>query len=787
MMDGVARIRGLSMAQTIATPSGQGELPAGTHVQQPYMAGAASVPVVKIGGEKQKPLLDQLSAIAGRLETLAQRQVNDKAPVERRWIEGVRAYHGYYDASTENNLKNSGSSRAFVKATRAKTVALEARLFDLIFPTDDRNWGIEATPVPKLSKEGKEATLRAQNAAQQANDAEAAGNTAQAQQIVAEGQDEASRAQAASAEIAKARLAADAMQDEMDDQLTESQYPAQSRDMIHDACLLGSGILKGPMVNEGLRGRWLPGPDGNGYVLEKSADPRPLVKRVDPWSFFPDMSARRIEEAEFTLERYLWTKKDLRSMVKTHGFDPDAVRELLREGRKVTTAPGLNYLTQLRSITGEGESNITGRYIGWEYHGPLECEEVCTILTAMGKEDVAKEYMERDDPLEEFRVVVHFCEGQILKIAEEYPLDSGETLYSVFNVEESEGSIFGYGIPHIMADSQIALNSAWRMGLDNAGLSVGPQAMIDKDNIQPADGSWTMVPKKIWHRTKAAAPNAPAPIEFFNVPNNMNEISAIIKIALEFIDMETGIPMPQQGEQGERTTQTVGGMTILQNAANIIFRRMVKNYDDGIVAPTMRRLYDWNMQFSKREDIKGDMSIDARGTAVLLLKEVQSQNLMFIVTQLLAHPIIQPMLKPYQNVSKLFQSMMIAPADVMVTEDEYKDHVKQMAEQPPQPSPAEITANARIEAAKINAQTSTERNSIMLQTAQMDERAAMMALSEKTGLTMQQIQAELTKLDKQLASNERVKAVEIAVEDQRAREAKADGRDEVDAVGKGIG
>jgi hypothetical protein len=383
--------------------------------------------------------------------------------------------------------------------------------------------------------------------------------------------------------------------------------------------------------------------------------------------------------------------------------------------------------------------------------------------------------------------VVHFCEGQILKIAPEYPLDSGETLYSVFNIEEAEGNIFGYGIPEIMADSQIALNSAWRMGLDNAALSVGPQAIIDKESVVPADNSWTMLPKKIWHRTKAALVGQAPPIEFFNVPNNMNEIAAIIRIALEFIDMETGIPMPQQGDQTKEQTKTVGGMTILQNAANIIFRRMVKNYDDGIIAPTMRRLYDWNMQFNPNEKIKGDMQIDARGTAVLLLKEVQAQNLMFIVTQLMSHPAVQPMLKPYQNVTKLFQSMMIAPADVMLTEDEYKDNMKKLAEQPPPPDPAQINAESRIKAAEIAAQSRDSTNQASLQIAELRERTAMLELANSQGLTVEALKVELAKLDKKLASDERIKAVEIAVEDRRAREAKKDGRDEVEATGAGIG
>lgn len=752
-------------------------------VEQPPIAGGVSKitpPAVEIGAQKSRQMEEEVRSIVTRLSTLAQEQVTAKKEIEERAIEDMRAFHGFYDPQTELALKNGRQSRAYIKATRAKTTALEARLFDMIFPTDDKNWGITPTPVPKLAKEAAEAKDNAAAAAEEASRAEAEGNTQGAQAAIAAGNDQAARADKAHEIILQANRAAALMEQEMDDQLVESQYPQESRDMIRDACILGTGILKGPLVNESSRGQWVKG-ESNVYQLEHREDPRPLVRRVDWWSFFPDMSARRIGETEFTFERYLWTKKDLRKMVKTHGFDPDGVRELLRDDSKkskATGSAGLNYLTQLRSITGEGSASIKGRYIGWEYHGPLECDEVCTLLRALGKEDVAEEYATKDDPLEEFRVIAYFCEDQLLKIAPEYPLDSGETLYSIFNIEESEASIFGYGIPHIMGDSQQALNSAWRMALDNGGLSVGPQSVIAKDEIQPANGIWNMEPKKVWWRTKAAVPNAPDPITFFNVPNNMAEIEAIIKLAIDFIDMETGIPMPQQGDNGAHTTQTVGGMAILQNASNIIFRRIVKNYDDGIITPTMRRLYDWNMQHNTREDVKGDMSIDARGTSVLLVKEIQAQNLMFVVSQLLASPQIAPMLKAYPNVKKLFQSMMISPDEVMETEDDYKANVQKLQEaQAQQENPVVIQAKSRIEAANIQAKSRAISDETSKMIEEMRQRTALVELASREGLTVEQLKTELAIAKERSQSEERKLAVEIGTEMQLAEDARAHGED----------
>lgn len=766
-------------------------LASSTALTAPILAGAPSLPAFVIGAESQTgekiDLLEKARMIVGRLATLAKEQVVAKSHVEERWLLNIRDYHGRYSATERKAMEDAKQSRVFVKLTRAKTTTLEARLFDMIFPTDDRNWGIEATPVPKLSKELKEAQRNAQGAAEAATQAEAAGDLEQAKKIAAEGDDQAARVSAAEEAIEQVTQAADAMQEEMDDQLVECQYPQESRKMIGDACKLGSGILKGPVVNEGGSGRWLPMVDEAGkpvkgqYVLEFKEDPRPVIKRVNPWHFFPDMSATCIEEAEFTFERYLWTKKDLRKMVKTHGFDPDAVRRLIVDGgtKARLSSTDVQYLIKVREASGEGDTSegIKGRLVGWEYHGPLEREEISCLLRATGQEEEALAFDQRDDPLDEMNVICFFCEDELLKIAPEYPLDSGETLYSVFNIEDSEASIFGYGIPEIMNGSATAINSTWRAALDNNALSVGPQSIIDKEQIVPADGSWAMTPRKVWLRTKSAQPNTAPPIEFFNITNNMAEISSIIKIALEFIDMETGMSQPLQGEQGN-TTQTVGGMAILQNASNIIFRRIVKNYDDGAITPTMRRLYHWNMQFNKREDIKGDMNVDARGTSVLLMKEIQAQNLMFVVQQLLVNPTTAPMLKPYENVMKLFQSMMISPDEVMETKDKWQENVAAAAEAASQqPDPITIQAQSRIKAAEIMAASREMSDGIAFEIAQMKERTGMLELVQSGDLTLEGYRTEVAKMEMKNQSEERRLAVEVGVETKMAEEARARGEE----------
>ena len=60
------------------------------------------------------------------------------------------------------------------------------------------------------------------------------------------------------------------------------------------------------------------------------------------------------------------------------------------------------------------------------------------------------------------------------------------------------------------------------MMMDNSGLSVGPQIVIDKDQVKPQDGNYSIKAQKVWLKTGSAmsTPQNP-PFQVFNIPNNL--------------------------------------------------------------------------------------------------------------------------------------------------------------------------------------------------------------------------------------------------------------------------
>ena len=734
-----------------------------------------------VDGEQENPavMLERLqgaaSGIIGRLEILAREAVVAKDPIEKRWLEDLRAYHGRYDEKTEKELENNPGSRAYVNITRTKTNRLEAKLGDLLFPTDDKNWGISATPDPELTENAMAAFKATLAKVAQANEMMQQPNVdgPRVAALLNDAHETAEPQRFATQKIEEANKRAEGMSRVMDDQLVECNYPKRSRDTIQDACRLGSGVMKGPMVTTRKTAKWetKTNPiDGTSItVMKPMGEQTPEFMRVDPWSFFPDPNATSKEDCEYAFERHLPSRRQLKRNAKAWGYYPNAVAKLIDAGPGHGTNSSLQHLTDLRALNGENQA-ITGRYLVWEYHGPLEVQEIAMLMRASGQFDEADEYEKDSDPLDDRMVILHFCDGLLLKLGEHYVLDSGELMYDVFSIDKNEASILGgVGIPYIMRPSQRVVNGAWRMALDNGGASALPQFLIDKQVVQPENGRWEFEPGKVWLYDSARVTGA-VPFQVFNIPSNLEQLALIINLAMQFADDETAMPRIEGGDPNSATmvTQTAQGMSMLFNASNINFRRVVKNWDDDITTNAIKRLYDWNMQFHEDESIKGDMQIEARGTSALLVREMQSQNLLGLLDRWTDHPTLGGPFKPYNAQREVLMSLSVNPDNVLMTPEEWEQEQakRQQAQQDQPPSEAEI----KLEVANIESET---RKYV----ADTNRETAMVQASANADVSYSRIAADIQKARDMLSSKERSQAAEFAGQRVLAREAKQLGQE----------
>jgi hypothetical protein len=729
----------------------------------------------QMSAQAAETLKARLLSIVGRLQDEANDRVNKREHIEKRWLADLEQYHGKYDETTLKNLKAGNKSQLFVNMTRPKTDAMTARLEDLLFPTDDKNWGIRPTPVPSLTEEAEAAVEQAEQLAEQAT-AAMASQTGEDPQAMQQAVEMAALADAArnkadslNAILDEAKRRAALMETEIEDQLKESHYHAVARDQIESGAKIGTGVTKGPVTGDVLRKGWKPTETGE-FAIDMSAGDTPSMRYVDVWNWYPDLDARTVEESDGFFERHLLNPKGLRKLAKTPGFSKEAIRRLLGIKPQATTP---NYLVTMRNITGQNQEITNDRYHVWEYTGCLTAEDMRDLALATGDMDTLND-LEETDPLDELNAVVWFCQGEVLKFSI-YPYDSGEPIYSVFNLIKDDSSIFGYGIPWVMRDAQRALNAAWRMMMDNAGLGTGPQIVINPKFIEPQNGSWEITPNKVW-LFKEDTPKDARAFDQFNIEMHQGALAAIIQIAQKHIDDETALPQIAQGEQGSHITKTAQGMSILMNATNTVFRRIVKNFDDDVTVPTIRRFYDWNMQFNEKPEIKGDYEVDARGSSVLLVREMQSQNLLMIALQLGGHPIYGPMLKHADLLRKIFQAHLIPTAEVVLSDKDFERIAKEQAAAQAEQEGAQAgdggAAAAEMKAAElefkreelaVKVEIANMEMDSKLKLAQMARDTTMMQAAERMNMTMDQLEAKLQDGREERERKERQLAVESAV------------------------
>ena len=536
-----------------------------------------------------------ISRLGIRLDALAQEQVSQRQVIEDRWYKDVRQFNGQYEPNTFTDSEQYGS-RLYVPLTRRLVGLVEARMFDILFPSDERAFVIQPTPVPDMNEALELAEKLPDDQPVTGPDGVPLPAGALRQSIAAM--------------MAEAEKRCDGMQREIDDQLAECSWPTHARDVIHDAVLYGTGVIKGPVPMFRTTKRWAQ-QDGV-HVLTMERKPLPEVSRVDLWNFFPDMSATTSREAEFFFERHFLTRKELSELQDLPDVDVDALRSVL--DNEPDNKAG-SHRDRLRAISGGSSGVRDRRYMVWEYHGPIEAEE----LESLGIEV-------DDDPLRVYTGIVWFAQGgKVLKAALN-PLDTNELPYSVFTWQRDESSIFGFGLPYEVRDAQESANSAYRATHDNMGLSVMPQFVVDDSVVEPVNGHWGIEPGKFW-RSKRQGVDVRAAFQVIDINPRFVELQQIFALSKMLIEEVGTLPAFLQGQDNPSAMQSATGASIAWTASNLWVRRAVRNWDDDVITPIITRFFDWNMQYSDKEAIKGDSRVRAQGVAALVELEGQAQRL----------------------------------------------------------------------------------------------------------------------------------------------------------------
>jgi len=691
---------------------------------------------------EQKSKHDQLALIEKLANSLLQRRDEAVAfraasGIERRWREDEALFNGFdpddmvgssmldYATGVANNRNQGGINRSkvIVNIIRGKCEVAEGRFADIQLPTDDRNWGLDITPDPFMQdaiRDNRFATMKGSNQPIQNED----GKPAKVSDV-------------ARKDLDGLRKKMKGMETVIEDQLLECGYNGENRKVIRDAIRLGTGIIKGPNVVKRVYKKWQDAGEGI-FALEVIEEQAPASKAVSCWNVFPDPDCDDdIKKASYVWERELILPRDLRDLVGVSGYFEDQIKKVLKE-EPIRTRVGYDSTSNQHRVV-KATSPGTGKlFEKWEYYGNLERDD----LEALGID------LSHDDITQNFSACVVFVNERPIKVMLNV-LDTGDLPYDFFQWTTVAGSVWGVGIPRILFWLQRILTAAWRAMMDNAGDSAGANIVLS-NKLVPVDGKWEITGKKIWRfldNDDVSEADVRKAFSQFQIANNQNQLQAIIEIALKFVDMETAMPSLFQGEKAE-APETLGATNIMVDSANIALRSRVKLFDDNITKPHLTRYYDWNMQYHKDPEIKGDFSVDARGTSVLYEKDQHARTLMQVMA-MKNDPDFNLKIDWDKAVDQVLSSLRL---NISKTEEDLnaaKEQLSQMAQQGQQEHPALLAAKIRSETELKKAQFRMQEGEVQRQhelvIKEMDQNIKMMELANTKGISLERIKAELSR------------------------------------------
>ena len=600
---------------------------------------------------------------------------------EERWLDAYRNYRGLY--SSEVQFTETEKSKAFIKVTKTKVLAAYAQVIDVLMAGSKFPIGIEARQFPnnvadavsmdpnKLTtekvKEQVGVDYKIPNNIARPDIAKDLGIYKEDLEPIHDDLELGAGNMPGSITYEPAKRAAQRMEKLMHDQLEESEAAKHLRSLAFEACLFGTGVMKGPFAQTKEYPRWTE--DGDYDPIMETI---PKIEYVSIWDFYPDPDARNMSEAEYSVQRHRMNRSQLRNLKKRPHFREESVELAVEYGADYSRS---SWETALED---DGVASEMDRYEVLEYWGILDTE-----LAEQADIKLPKNLRQKD----ELQVNIWVCNGQILRLVLN-PFTPSRIPYLAVPYEMNPYSFWGIGVAENMSDTQLLMNGFMRLSVDNAALSGNLLIEVDETNLVPGQ-DMSIYPGKIFRRQSGGQGQA---IHSHSFKNVSQELLMMFDKSRQLADEATGIPSYSHGSGAVGGVgRTASGMSMLMGAAAQNIKAVVRNIDDYLLSPLGRSLFAFNMQFKFDPEFIGDLDVKARGTESLMRNEVRSQRLLQFM-QMTQNEMMSPFVKYDYILRELASSMDLDEEKILNDPRQAAIQQKMMAEikamMPPPAAPA---------------------------------------------------------------------------------------------------
>lgn len=601
---------------------------------------------------------DALRQLGGWLSQQFSQYKSDRRLAEVKWMQNMRQYLGVYDPDIEKELQPN-RSRAYPKITRVKCISTLARVMNLMFPGNERNWELKASPNAEMSPED------AMQAVQEA--------TQRYQQDGLQPPMDDEFLQHAMQEFAQRR--AKQLTTVIDDQLQELggdqtlDYIGLNRRVVMSGTTFGIGLLRGPFVRQVNTVRWVFDPMTGQPTPQQATVYKPQFEFLPVWDFYPDMSAKTLQSMDGYFIRLVMTKAQVRKLADRSDFFEKQVKNYLKNTPKGNYQP-LQFETELRTMGVRemvNELRDGNKYEVIVWFGNVSGEKLknCGV-------DVPDDKLADDLDAE-----IWMIDNTIIKVSlnQWKALGVDVRMIHPFVFDEDDTSPLGNGLPNVIRDSQMSICAAVRMLLDNASVVCGPNLELNLNLLVPGQDTSATYAYKMWYRDDDAATAGMQAVRNIQIDAHMDELLKVIELFLKIVDMETFIGPATGGDMAKTPSEpmrTAAGASMLRGDASLPFKDIIRNFDN-FTQSVINSLVQFNKVFNPANVQAGDFNVIARGATSLIAKEVRGMQLDVLATS------ITPLEQPHVDDRKFVEARFAARdlVDVLCSPEEARR--KQMA------------------------------------------------------------------------------------------------------------
>jgi hypothetical protein len=551
------------------------------------------------------------------LTKLFTQYANDRLLQEQKFIKNLRQYLGIYDPEIEKALEPN-QSRAYPRLTRVKCISMLARIMNMMFPGNEKNWELNASPSAEMNP------LDVKAAVQALMQEKATANNGQAPQMSMDLINEAVN------RLAKQR--ARDLEKLIDDQLMEIggdqtlDYISLVRQVVFSGIRYGLGVLEGPYLKSETKVVW--SAVTGGFQPTQRTVRKPLYEWLSVWDYYPDMSAKTLGTGEGYFIRKVMGRSDVRKLADRPDFFADQVKKFLSQNNGNYRPK--TFENELRTLGTKANVNDVkqephGKYEIIIWKGPISAAQLMQVGVEVPK----------DKQADDIDAEVWMIDNTVIKADMNAWRKMGCDVKTVhtFVFDEDDTSPIGNGLPNVLRDSQMSICSAVRMALDNASVVCGPMLEMNVALLRPGQDTKPIQAYQTFERDDDGLTAQFPAIREIKVESHIDELEQLVEMFMKFADLETFVG-PATGGDIEKVPsepmRTAAGASMMKGDAALPFKDIIRNFDFFTQSVILSLVY-FNRNFNPQLAAEGDYDVIARGATSLVAKEVRG-----IQTDLLA-------------------------------------------------------------------------------------------------------------------------------------------------------